>query len=649
MKKQLLKSMLLLCALVVGSANAWAETAVITFSSQTSGTSDSSNAYTAENFVNSGITSSSLALGTITCSETTKCYSGKTGYGLKAGGSSAAGSFTISFSTALINVSQITLNRTSYASNKTTTITVKNGSTTLGSAATPASTEFSDMDITNLSIASLSSLTVETGKYCYIKSITITYSPSGTPTCVAPTFSPVAGAVLSGTKVTLSTTTEGATIYYTMGNNPDDPTNASIEYDSSNKPTITAATTIKAIAIKAGSNNSTVSSASYTIATPYTTISDLFSAATTTETGVWVTFNNWVVSGVSTNGKNVFVTDNNKNGFVIYSNSDQSSTYAVGDILSGTAISCKLQLYNGFVEITDLDASDLTITEGGTVSEANIDMADLAGVNTGALVSYDNLTCSVNDSKYYLSDGTTTLQVYGTLYNFGTLEAGKIYNIKGIYQQYSGTKEILPRSADDIVAEPAAPVVSGTTVTLATSANMAGWRTYNNNTTKKYSLESDTKAYYASTTGSSTVTLQEISGGVPANTIVILHKTGGTPIVLTETSAVIDAPGSNLLLASTAGQNLGKVFRLGYKSGSGKGVGFYSYTTTSAPAGIIYVAAPSAARDFLEFAFGDDETTGVNEMKAQKVDGQIYDLQGRKVATPSKGLYIVNGKKMVIK
>ena len=178
----------------------------------------------------------------------------------------------------------------------------------------------------------------------------------------------------------------------------------------------------------------------------YSTISDLFAAATTTEQTVQVAFNNWVVSGVSTNGKNVFVTDGT-NGFVIYSNSDVSATYPVNSILSGT-ISCTLKKYNGFAEL--LSVSGLTITEGGVVAEANVAMADLAGVNTGALLHYEGLTCSVDNNKYYLSDGTTTIQVYNSLFAFDALEDGKTYNITGVYQQYNSTKEILPRSADDI-------------------------------------------------------------------------------------------------------------------------------------------------------------------------------------------------------
>ena len=186
----------------------------------------------------------------------------------------------------------------------------------------------------------------------------------------------------------------------------------------------------------------------------YTTIPALFEAATTTATDVLVTFNNWVVSGVSTNGKNVFVTDNNGHGFVIFdNNAGLDEDYSVNDILSGTSISCSLKKNAGYAQIA-VDASDLTFTPGGTVTVAEIAMADLAGVNTSALVHYDNLTCSIDNSgttpKYNLTDGTTTLQVYNALFAFEALVAGKSYNITGLYQQYNSAKEILPRSAADI-------------------------------------------------------------------------------------------------------------------------------------------------------------------------------------------------------
>ncbi len=83
--------------------------------------------------------------------------------------------------------------------------------------------------------------------------------------CATPTISPAAGEVESGTEVTITCATEGASIYYTMGANPADPTSSSTLYNSSSKPTITTATTIKAIAVKDGNANSEVASAAYNI------------------------------------------------------------------------------------------------------------------------------------------------------------------------------------------------------------------------------------------------------------------------------------------------------------------------------------------------------------------------------------------------
>ncbi len=46
----------------------------------------------------------------------------------------------------------------------------------------------------------------------------------------------------------------------------------------------------------------------------------------------------------------------------------------------------------------------------------------------------------------------------------------------------------------------------------------------------------------------------------------------------------------------------------------------------------------------------EDETTGISELKDNALMPTIYyDLQGRRVAAPSKGIYIVNGKKVIIK
>ena len=74
-------------------------------------------------------------------------------------------------------------------------------------------------------------------------------------------------------------------------------------------------------------------------------------------------------------------------------------------------------------------------------------------------------------------------------------------------------------------------------------------------------------------------------------------------------------------------------------------------TNTIAPfrAYFTYTGA-GEARD-LNFIIDEEDVTAINSAKSQVLtaNGQYYDLQGRKVANPTRGLYIVNGKKVVIK
>lgn len=56
-----------------------------------------------------------------------------------------------------------------------------------------------------------------------------------------------------------------------------------------------------------------------------------------------------------------------------------------------------------------------------------------------------------------------------------------------------------------------------------------------------------------------------------------------------------------------------------------------------------------AAAPQLEIVEGTAGFTGINTMKANGQKAEIYDLQGRKVGNAQKGLYIINGKKVVIK
>ena len=82
-------------------------------------------------------------------------------------------------------------------------------------------------------------------------------------------------------------------------------------------------------------------------------------------------------------------------------------------------------------------------------------------------------------------------------------------------------------------------------------------------------------------------------------------------------------------------------------------VGFYLVKDgESIPSGKAYLTiASGGAPEFLGFSFG--ETTDLSEkvrVNSEKfATAPVYNLNGQRVAQPTKGLYILNGRKVVIK
>ena len=62
----------------------------------------------------------------------------------------------------------------------------------------------------------------------------------------------------------------------------------------------------------------------------------------------------------------------------------------------------------------------------------------------------------------------------------------------------------------------------------------------------------------------------------------------------------------------------------------------------------IEVSGMSLGRS-LEINTGDDDVTAIKNIKVGTEDNVYYDLQGRRVLYPKKGIYIVNGKKVILK
>lgn len=97
-----------------------------------------------------------------------------------------------------------------------------------------------------------------------LPSFTVAQTRETVSQVATPAASPAAGEVASGTEVVLSTTTAGATIYYTLDGTT--PTINSPVFKADNPIVITAGVTIKAIALAEGYDPSAVLTAVYTVA-----------------------------------------------------------------------------------------------------------------------------------------------------------------------------------------------------------------------------------------------------------------------------------------------------------------------------------------------------------------------------------------------
>ncbi len=158
---------------------------------------------------------------------------------------------------------------------------------------------------------------------------------------------------------------------------------------------------------------------------------------------------------------------------------------------------------------------------------------------------------------------------------------------------------------------------------------------------------------YTATDNENSVTLNEVaSGQVPANTPVVLYKAGadGSAIDVPVIASADAIGGTNDLHVST-GTDVANMYVLAKKTA---GVGFYPWEgSTDLSAGKIYLQGKASygAREFLGFANGS-ATTAINNAQftnTNEANTPVYNLNGQRVAQPTRGLYIVNGKKVIIK
>ena len=270
----------------------------------------------------------------------------------------------------------------------------------------------------------------------------------------APTFSPAAGTYTETQTVTISCTTDGATIYYTT----DGSTPSAVNGTQGTSVTVNTSMTLKAIAIK-GEESSSVATAEYTINLPteYSTIAAFKAAFSATSTDLVKITGTLTV--VYQHGKDLYVQDNT-GGLLIYdSNSQVTGTYENGQTISN--IYGTYTKYKNLVEfIPDRDLPtpgtgdvvepiDITELTTSNYSDYESRLVRLSGImfdadaNLSISGNVENVTMIDNDNnEVVLRNGFKTLA--------GSIAETDMANVTGFATIYNSNIQLFPRDNNDI-------------------------------------------------------------------------------------------------------------------------------------------------------------------------------------------------------
>jgi hypothetical protein len=176
------------------------------------------------------------------------------------------------------------------------------------------------------------------------------------------------------------------------------------------------------------------------------------------------------------------------------------------------------------------------------------------------------------------------------------------------------------------------------------------------------SIPEEVEAYVVGSVGNNYVSLTEVNGVLAANTPIVVKAEAGeySFSYTTETAKEITEPAIDYLkgtlydkyiaeeayvLSMMDGESGFYKAALNCNAQGGEGTTHFLNNANKA-----YFALPAASMvQFYSFRFGDG-TTEIDDIVANKETSNLtYDLTGRRVEKAEKGIYIVNGKKILIK
>ena len=163
------------------------------------------------------------------------------------------------------------------------------------------------------------------------------------------------------------------------------------------------------------------------------------------------------------------------------------------------------------------------------------------------------------------------------------------------------------------------------------------------------------KAYYASAAAGDVLNLTEITGIIPANEGVILQNTNESEaaninLAITTEEATLTGNKLKGVTAKREGYTALNNYVLAAKNGA---TGFYKAKFTAITANKAYLPVANvqnAQGVMMAFSFGN-EVTGIDNVNAAAPAAKkYYDLQGRRVLYPAKGIFVTeDGQKVLFK
>ena len=264
--------------------------------------------------------------------------------------------------------------------------------------------------------------------------IEVTYTDGDETQVATPKISPTAGAYYEPVDVSISTSTDGATIYYS--------TDGSSYSTYTGTFTLSESATVYAYATKDGLTNSNTTSATYTINLP-TEVANIAEALTYVESTGIVKFTNTVTT-VYQNGYYTYVKDDT-GVMLIYGSIED---YESGDVIPAGFYGKMTSYYNLYEMTTTIatstyssDSFEESTSNVGAVSPTAYTLGEIDSSKMNEYVKFSSVTFDATEKS--LSDGEDALAVY---YRWSDVEAPEsgTYDVEGFVSVYSTTVQLYP-------------------------------------------------------------------------------------------------------------------------------------------------------------------------------------------------------------